>query len=543
MPDLLHTLQGHDLGFLKMLAGLWGIEVIEPDAPSALPALLRAIRQPELVQEIIDALPGSAQEALRDLIENGGCLAWPLFARRYGEVRALGAARRDRERPDHKPASPTEMLWYRGLIGQAFFNLPPEPQEYAFIPNDLLELIHLPAGGTPPPFGHPAPAPVTIHPHFSRDCILDHACTLLASLRLKMPVEGIPTSATGIPLQVLQKLLFTAKLLDAKQMPQPERVRVFLEASRGEALGHLTTAWIHSTTFNELHLLPGLVCEGEWVNDPLLARTALLEMLSNLPENTWWSIDAFVSDVRKRRPDFQRPAGDYDSWFIRRAGSKDYLRGFTAWDEVDGALIRYLISGPLFWLGFLDLAAPDPESTPKAFRLSSWWQDLRVGKPPTGLPLETERVRVTTEGRINVPRLAPRSLRYQVARFTDWLAIEKEEYPYILSPDALERARRQGLHSNHLIHLLRKHSANQVPPSIIQFLDRWERYGVQAKIESVRLLRVSSPEVLAALRKTRAARYLDEQLTAVVVSLKPGSAEHVLRALAEIGYLGEIVEI
>ena len=52
----------------------------------------------------------------------------------------------------------------------------------------------------------------------------------------------------------------------------------------------------------------------------------------------------------------------------------DYLRGFSTWDEVDGALVRFLITGPMHWLGLVDLAAPRlpaRRAPPSALRLSA----------------------------------------------------------------------------------------------------------------------------------------------------------------------------
>ncbi len=540
MPELIHTLQGHDLGFLKMVAGLWGIELDAPDAPSALPILLATLRQRALVNEVIDSLPESARQALQDLIDHDGRLPWALFERRYGQVRQMGAGRRDRIRPDLEPASTAEVLWYRGLIGQAFLNLSPEAQEYAYIPEDLLALMALTPSQAARPFGRPASPLEQKIQRLVDDAILDQACTLLAALRLQLPAEDIPVPENPAPLRDLQALLFTANLLDGSQIPQPEPVRAFLAAPRGEALALLARAWMQSGSYNELRLIPGLVCEGDWVNDPRVARREVMAMLSLIPADSWWSLEAFVNDVRENAPDFQRPAGDYDSWFIRRADSGHYLRGFAAWDEVDGALLRYMISGPLHWLGFLDLGASEDHSSPQAFRLSRWAQDLWLGKPPAGLDEENEPVRVNSHGQILVPRRAPRAVRYQVARFTTWLPPQNNFLQYQISPQALDRASQQGLKPAQLINLLRKHANAPLPPNLFQLLKRWESHGVQAKIETVSLLRVNSPEILNALRKTGAARYLGENLSDTLVVLRPGVEEKVLRALAEIGYLGEI---
>ena len=59
--------------------------------------------------------------------------------------------------------------------------------------------------------------------------------------------------------------------------------------------------------FNELRLLPGLKFEGEWDNDPLHARQAILELVSQIPENRWWSLSAFVAAVQRTAPRFSAP--------------------------------------------------------------------------------------------------------------------------------------------------------------------------------------------------------------------------------------------
>ncbi len=88
---------------------------------------------------------------------------------------------------------------------------------------------------------------------------------------------------------------------------------------------------------------------------------------SAIPPNQWWSLPAFLRDLKLKHPDFQRPAGDYNSWFIKRAADGQYLRGFAYWDVVDGALVRFPIQ-ILHWLGLVDLAAPEEGNDFTAFR-------------------------------------------------------------------------------------------------------------------------------------------------------------------------------
>jgi hypothetical protein len=130
-----------------------------------------------------------------------------------------------------------------------------------------------------------------------------------------------------------------------------------------------------------------------------------------------------------------------------------------------------------------------------------------------------------------------------VARFCQWEG-EKEregrtEYLYRITPSALERARAQGLRAAQLTGLLRRHGDGPLSPHLVQALERWENAGTQAQIERSLLLRVTSPEILTALRKTRAARCLGEALNETTVLVQPGMEDKLLAALAEIGFLAD----
>lgn len=539
MPDLMRALQGNDLGFLRIVASSWGIELTAPDAATALPLLTRALLDPALVQEVVEALPAGARQALQALVEKEGRLPWAQFTRKFGAVREMGAARRDRERPDLQPVSPAEVLYYRALVCKAFMPAKPEPQEFAFIPDDLVELLPPLGAAAEKPPGRPASPAESAHPLPASDRILDHAATLLAALRVGIDLQSLNTAAWDSPPVFLRHLLDAAGLLDRRGAPLPEPVRAFLEMPRPAALALLAARWQASRTINELRLLPGLVCEGEWTNDPLQARQVIMNLASRVPPAAWWSLSAFTAAIKETQPDFQRPAGDYDSWFIRRQGETAYLRGFASWDAVDGALIRFLLTGPLHWLGMLDLATAQPGGEPAAFRLSEWAGALWQGNPPAYAAPEDGKLRLTPDGRLIAPPDLPRSARYQLARFCAWEGETNGAHHYRLTPAALERAGTQGLRPSHLIALLRKYGKEPLPPMLIHALEQWERAGTQARLESVRLLRVSAADILAALGKSRASRWLGETLTPTVVIIRPGGEKAVLEALAELGYLAE----
>jgi hypothetical protein len=458
----------------------------------------------------------------------------------------MGLGRRDRERPYLKPASPTEALWYRGLIARAFFDTPEGPQEFAFIPEDLLPLLSPAPPGPPAALGRTANPGERAHPLLASDRILDDSCTLLAALRLRLTEAEVEAAWITPPLSpfpltpgALSDLLSASGLIGADRQVNPEPARLFLESPRGESLVQLVSAWLGSLVFNELALIPGLSLEGEWKNDPLRTRIRILEFLSSIPAGEWWSLSSFVESVHRTHPDYQRPAGDYDSWFIRDLQTGDFLRGFQNWDAVDGALLRFMITGPLHWLGIFDLAAPSADASPTAFRTSKWSPALLAGSPPAGLPAEEDAIQVRSDARLRLPRLVPRSLRYQLARFCEWEGQRNEAYHYRVTAVSLERARQAGLRTGHLLALLHR-QAEAVPPALVKALERWDEHGTEARLGWLMVLRLSSPAILAELRASPASRFLGDPLGPAAIIVKPGARDKILAALAEMGLLAEV---
>lgn len=533
MPTLVQSLPANDPAFLRIVAELWGLELeSEPQADQ----LSRALLDPNQVREIQETLPVEARAALDALCEGGGRLPWPVFSRRFGEIREAGPGRRDRAQIYLKPISVAEILYYRALVARAFFDTPSGPQEFAYIPEDLLPLIpreereeeskNSPVVQQGKPLGRPASPKEREQILTASDRILDDITTLLAALRMGLEPPQLQVWRY-LPALIMDFLTVAGLVVDGK--PQPEPVRTFLEAPRRDALALLTRAWRESKTFNELRQMPDLLCEGEWRNDPLVARNWLMGFLGNIPRGQWWSLPAFVRAVKEKTPDFQRPAGEYDSWFIKRMSDGVYLRGFEYWDDVDGALIRYLISGPLFWLGIVDLAGTGGSDIATAFKVN----EKRV------IGDEHGKLSVSSNGRISVPRTTPRVIRYLLARFCEWEDEKPDEYRYRVSTRSLKKAQGQGLKVGQLLSLLAKHASAEIPPVFVKALKRWDANGTEARVETQTLLRVSRPEFLEELRKSKAGRFLGEPLSPTVIIVKSGAVPRVLAALAELGLLAE----
>ena len=528
MPDLSTSLHKQDLGHFRIVAEFWGLELESTDSASALEELCGSLLDLEAVSETLDILPAEARSALNELVSADGKIEWSIFSRKYGEIREMGAGKRDRERPYLKPASTSEILFYRALIAKAFFESDKGSQEFAYIPEDLLEIINevnvesAPLPSSAEALGRPATPVEKAFETPVNDFVLDDATTYLVALRIGH--ESKANFKRELPL-----LLTTAGIIKNDGL-LPEAVKKFLEISRKEALDLLYSAWLESTTFDELRLMPSIVCEGEWKSQPQVTREFLMNLINDVPEGKWWSIPAFVKAIKEKYPDYQRPAGDYDSWFIKRASDGQFMRGFAYWDSVDGALIKYLIQ-LLHWLGKADLAAPEEGKEPTAFRL--------VALHPESLRADV-KINVVSNGRISVPRTFSRTVRYQLARFCDWDEPKDDDYFYRVTAESLRRATEQGLKAEQLLAMLVKYTKEAVPPAMVKALKRWDANGPEARVESLLVLRVSKPEIMEEMRKSKAAKYFGEVLSPTAIVVKSGAIQKVLAELAELGLLAEI---
>ena len=358
---------------------------------------------------------------------------------------------------------------------------------------------------------------------------------------MNRPLENIFPPQKVAYIQFLLALLSQMALITANHLPEPEKVKTFLSADRGEALLTLFMAWSQSKELNDLHMLPGLVCEGNWTNDPTLPRELLINLIKELGTSNWWSMSSLLNQLKTKAPDFQRPAGDYDSWFIREEKTHLALRGFASWDKVDGALIRYLIGGPLHWLGVVDVARADKSTPPLSFRISQNGVRLLQGLPSSDHSSENGTATVSADGTLFVTPGVARSIIYQLARFCEPVAGNKSEHKFRITARSLNLASDQGLRPSQLLQLLQQAKVKNIPQSISEALDRWEKYGAEIKLESSILLHLDKPDLLPLLQKTpRISRCLGEVLNSKTVTVKIGSVESLRQALAEMGLLAEI---
>jgi hypothetical protein len=557
MVDLRRSLVQHDGTLLRVIGETWGIDLTGLSLRLAAERLAHTMLASDLPAEIAD-LSAEEQSVIQALQAAGGRILADSFFRQFGTVRPFGPGRLARERPWDSPASPAEALWYRGLIFRAFEQTDMGSQEYVYLPDEIRAALPPPSVTSTTGLHLAAAAgPVTGRPLAAG--LVDDCCTLLAYVQ-QNPLSVHPHPALPVEplmpymrykdrarLQMIWMLALEAGLLTTDETavrPHPQVTRAWLQSPHPEQAATLVQTWLDGSRWNDLWQVPSLRPEPTgWQNDPCAPRRLMLDLLAGVDSKTWWSLDGLLAGVKASNPDFLRAAGDYDTWYIRDATTGEYLNGFGFWDRVEGALLRFLVTGPLAWLEMVELGE-DPDGDVIAFRptpAGRAFAQVRSFPYPAG-PAEA-RIRVYADATISVPASVSRFTRFQVARLADWepLAIKETIYRYRLTPRSLARARRTGIALERALSFLASRSGRPLPEPVRSAVEAWEEHGAQIQLREVKLLQVRDEAVLDRLRAAPNVRpLLGEAVGPLAVIVRTTDWSRLISAIAELGLLSEV---
>lgn len=551
MRSLTQALQSHELIVLRVIGEWWELDLTGTDKRGCVKQLSQRLLGLNLLEEI-EYLPPEEAEALNDVVVAGGRVPVAAFERQHGELRLMGPGKLEREEPWLDPVSATEALWYRGLVYRAFDETADGTIEFYYMPTELFAKF--------PPLTQPvkvvkevaqiqvasvlqaAAAPKKVETAVS-DAVDDLTTLLALAQKTSLQADKLDQLDALLlnPDRDRRSLLITlanemgmVKQNDEGLRPTKQAVS-WLKQPRESQLRALADAWSQSA-WNELRHTPGLQCDGDhWQNDPILARTALLDAAPHRGE--WYRLADLVTSIKLNDPDFQRPDGDYDTWYIRDLGSDSYLTGFESWELVEGKLLRFLAQGPLTWLGLVETA----ESTPGDLlyhltdRALAWLNNETVVENDIHVPMV-----VQTDGSLIVPYNADRYYRFQAARISEADSVEGgKPFRYRLTPLALGDAKEQGIPPERIVQFLEEASGRPIPPGIKRAISRWSEKGVEGRLETAVILRVRDATILETLRANPKTRdYLGETLGDLAVVVR--QPQKLREATAQLGLLLDV---
>ncbi len=510
MPTSAQMLAGYPEILLQVIAELRGawIEGAETRG-QAIELLAAQLSDPTSVQmayqEMCDE-SAQAETAIQLLLRTHGEIAEAQFSREFGAIRQMGPARLEREAPWLYPENVAELLYYNGLIGRGFKGAGQQAYTYIYLPSDITPWLPRPQSELPVGLPlHPTAPPPPARTLLADDALLLDLGALLGFVyheplrltptghhpddlsalaeRLQTPFE--PTDREGqtrllLLLHLAQRLGWLRREGDRAHLAQ-NQVAAFLEKKRPEQRRLLFESWRDSPEWNDLCRTPELECveAGLWQNDPLQTRSAVLLLLSHLQPGAWYAQTDLIEAVRTVEPDFQRPTGDYDTWYLRSSSTQEFLKGFERWNEVEGALLRFLVRGPLAWLAVLDRALLEQAEAvadgTQLLSLSSWgarWLGHEVPDPGERLH---DHFQIAEDFTVTLASGVSLADRFRVERFAQWQQ-SSPLFVYRITQRSLKRASERGISGARIADFLRKR-APATPARVLTALERFAGNG------------------------------------------------------------------
>jgi hypothetical protein len=552
-----------DEGIYPALAQIWGVTITNKKLEEQVRLLNEAMQDKQKAESVWVKLSDDERQALQALLGSKLKMQAAMFTRLYGEIRKMGKGQIERETPHKNPKSIAEGLFYRGLIAEVSESGKAGIKQFVYVPDDLAPV--LPAHKTAYEGIEKMPLPPQqqirqLEPYddeYLEDMqqadtsIVDDMATLLAYLRnysagvmedtfLPSDAEKILSFMLKPSMERLNFLLgigVSADLIMAQEgraYPKKTHLQKWLEKTRSEQLKMLVEAWHKGTIYRDLWHVQGLFPDSDagFPYDAVIGRDAMLNFLKRLaPPNDWFGIEEFCQAIKIIDPDFQRPAGDYESWYIRNS-SGEYLRGFDSWDAIEGALLEFYMKSPMHWLGLMD-------TSEDAVRLTAYGRSW-LGLNDWPAPNETnDLVTLQDDGVIVVSRKVSRMDRFQVARFSTWGKPEENLYYYRLDTEGLELAEAQGITTGHILAFLKRQTGDKpLPPRVNQLLENWQGSATMTEVtfERVLVLRTTAPEVLDRVyNEPNLRRYLGARLGPMACIIRAGQETDLQVALGDAG--------
>ena len=550
---------------LRAIARLRGIMLSSGSHREMVDQLSAALLTPESIEQAVLALGAEARQALEALQRTGGKMRSHVAMHQFGPIRRVGPGRLEREETWKNPAGPLESLWYQGFIGRGFRRVGDETPDFVYIPDDVLSLLP-PAGPEPEIEAAPAvsdPAIARLEP--AGQTLLPTLYEFLLHIQLQRPRTG---DGQGLDADGLRALDLRLAPADARQQGAlSERLDFIQHLSRQEGLldteaGRLRLAadharnwldrpavwqmrallerWRMDAEWNDLWHVPQIRCErAGWENDPVRSRERFLAQLEPLAVDAWHAVGSLTEQIKTADPDFQRPHGDYNSWYIRDVESDTLLTGFEHWDAIEGTLIAYYLQGPLHWLGVVDLGYGDADGIgAQWFRITASGKRFLAGEVEIieeagGHPIELE-------GDLTVWLREEATLYYrlQVERFAERLS---EDGVFRITPASLLTARSQNIRPASIISFLERASASPLPEAIQDAIrERW------STVESIQMRRLvtldfADPAVVTWLQNDPECRHLlGDILFPTRIQLPERQLSRLLNRLRQLGLQPEV---
>ena len=510
-------------------------------------ALQAHLSEPANLRQVVLNLEEPARSALLALLQAGGMLPARTFADAFGDVRPHRPWRKGagEAEPWRNPASPTERLWYLGLLHMQPARPKPGETQYAVLPADLLdELQHL---LLPPQTGQP----VRLRPRPGIPPDLTwHVALLLATLEAE-PVR--PLHGRWLPPRLLAALAGRTGLdqADDFQLSRSERRLPYLAFVHylalaaglvaGESRLGVTPAgwqWLAADTPARWQMLwegwlaalsdLALPFRFPWAALTPPARALVLDQVGRLPLDRYAPLAHVVeqSHLHDERGLLVKP-----------------------WDEEED-VVAALVAGPLFWFGVVDLAEGDSDSDSDSESdqvpslslslspLGAWLVGLADWGPPAFAAPQACRVWPSDRDLVLVPPAAQPIHLARLAPLCEWRSpgFPALEQQLLLAEERVGQAVARGVELAQIFHYLEDALGRPASRRQRQRLRAWARAGQQVRVRHLTVLETTDAPLMGELRSRKLVRrHLGDALSPTRSVLNPAGLPALLQTLRTLG--------
>lgn len=541
-----------EVRLIPVIAGFWFRTPGPADYEELIRLLCERMSDPALLRKMLNR-PDNADLAagLKYLAEHKGIETADTYEKIFGSMRIAGIEKTLREKYWKFPVSVTEKLFYRGFIFRESRPADNSLKDSYILPEDLNTLLKKILNDVKVPdirISDPliirpaAPSETAAVSPVYRD--LPDIFTLAAGLkRSKRPLQ-FPGESISAPYSAfIEMLLSDSGMFATESDVNTEMIRRHLVQNRTAARLELIRVWRKSGYYNEIaedkeHFTITAMPEF----DPKEPREALLEIIENLPPDTWWSLSGFTAAIKNSYPLFLRNSFTDNHGTILDPNGND-LSGIGSWYQFEGAYIQFLLFGPLQWLGIIQTAYSDKSpNEPAAFRISSEGQffllessqvetsQMILNKPN----LETAAPIISSDGAVTCSNAVPRYFRYMAARCCEIEKVKGDSCVFRITPNSLSDAEKEGISKDAFLSLLKRFSKRALPPSLERMLSADAKSVLPATIYNAYILTVPQQETLEELLETaRIEKWIIQKINQNSLMIDPKGIDEIRRFLME----------
>jgi hypothetical protein len=264
------------------------------------------------------------------------------------------------------------------------------------------------------------------------------------------------------------------------------------------------------------------------------ARAAVLRVLARLPPGQWVTLADLGAWLETSAPTFLREQLDARSAALVEPTTGAPLLAEGSWARVEARLLRYLVLGPLYWLGTVgtDTAGERVAVTPTGSAL------LRDSEAVPARP--RERCTWDADGRLLAPARADLGALLQAERYL-LLEARAQLSSYRLERDRVAVALSAGGAIQACRQLLERLTQASLPAAVEARLADWERgFGALALRPAV-LLEARSPSDLDSVEGLQVVRpFLRRRLSPSVAEVAASQAPALVEELHSAGHLPRV---